>query len=110
MRLNNIACSTSTEAQQLCPTATETQQHCPTARRLSKKNWAVAYKDLGDPQLLSSRPAFRRWQYVLQTIVGTGERGFNTVISDSAYELSYTCALTAGSTDFRSSKEWLCIG
>ena len=79
-------------------------------RRLSKKiGLHVAYKDLGDPQLLSSRPAFRRWQYVLQTIVGTGERGFNTVISDSAYELSYICALAAGSTDFHSSKEWLCI-
>ena len=31
-----------------------------------------------------------------------------TVISDSAYELSYICALAAGSTDFRSSKERLC--
>ena len=60
-------------------------------------------------QLLSSRPAFRRLQYVRQTIVGMGERGFNTVISDSAYEFSCICALAAGSTDFRSSKEWLCI-
>ena len=32
-----------------------------------------------------------------------------TVISDSAYELSYICALATGSTGVRSSKEWLCI-
>ena len=32
-----------------------------------------------------------------------------TVISDTAYELSYICALATGSMGFRSSKEQLCI-
>ena len=40
-------------------------------------------------------------------MVGAGERGFNIVISDSAYEVSYICALATGTA--RSSKEWLCI-
>ena len=38
-------------------------------------------------------------------MAGPEERGINTVISDSAYELSYIRALAAGSTGFRSSKE-----
>ena len=40
-----------------------------------------------------SRSTFRRWQYVLQTMAGPGERGLNLAISDSEYELSYICAL-----------------
>ena len=56
-----------------------------------------------------SRPAFRLWQYVLQTMAGPGERGMNLGISDSEYELSYICALALGSAGFLSSMEWLCI-
>ena len=50
-----------------------------------------------------SRPAFRRWQYVLQTMAGPGERSLKLGISDSEYELSYICALGAGSAGFCSS-------
>ena len=50
-----------------------------------------------------SRPAFRRWQYVLQTMAGPGEWGLNLGVSDSKCELSYICALAAGSVGFCSS-------